>query len=48
MNGGSIAQWLPYLPPDLDAPGLIPSIPKKIQRKKMLMTLLLGGKQTVA
>ena len=39
--GGSIAELLAHLFPDPAAPGLITSIPKKIQRKKLLMLLKL-------
>ena len=33
---GSIAQWLAYLLPDPDAPGLIPSILTKISDEKII------------
>ena len=37
MGGaGSLAQLLAYLIPDLAAPGSIPSVPKKFQRKKIV------------
>ena len=36
QRGGSIAQWLAYLLPDPADRGLIPSVPKKIKRKKFI------------